>query len=177
MQYFIGIVPPEEFNNKITEFQQKYNSKKILASVEPHLTLKAQGGLTEDKEWIDRVQKICANFSSFKLTISDPKLFGDDILYLSAQSPELFELHNELVKAVSPTQEAIKKYFELEDFTPHITIGKTFYGTSLEELNTMKLLSEKELGPYPAFEVTYIRIYEETELGAYKPYLDIELNP
>ncbi|WP_185960043.1 2'-5' RNA ligase family protein [Planococcus soli] len=175
MQYFIGIVPPAEFKNKIIEFQQKYSSRKITAGVEPHLTLKAQGGLAEDKAWIDQVKMICASFSSFKLIISDPQLFGDDILYLSAHSPELFNLHNKIVQVISPTQETIKKYFEAEDFTPHITLGKTVYGTSQKELIDMKIQAEKELGPYPSFEVTFIRIYEESEFGNYTTYLDIEL--
>lgn len=176
MQYFIGIVPPEELKSKITNFQKKYNFQGMTAAVEPHLTLKAQGGLTEDKTWIDGVRKICANFSSFELTVGDPHIFGRDILYLSAQSPELVELHNVLVRTISPTQEFIKKYFELEDFTPHITLAKTFNGITQGELKTMKRLAEEELQSYPVFRVTFIRIYEETDGGTYKPYLDINLN-
>lgn len=175
MQYFIGIVPPEEFKSKIVEFQKKYSSQNVAAAAEPHLTLKAQGGLTEDKAWIDKVKMICANFSSFDLTIDGPQLFGEDILYLSAHSPELVGLHNELVKTISPTQESIKKYFESEDFTPHITLAKTFYGTSQKALQSMKILAEKEFQPYPVFRVTSIRIYEETGDGTYKPCLDIKL--
>lgn len=37
MEFFIGIVPPEEISKKIIEFQKKFFYKEI---VEPHVTIK-----------------------------------------------------------------------------------------------------------------------------------------
>ncbi|MEN2766282.1 hypothetical protein [Ornithinibacillus xuwenensis] len=46
MQYFIGIVPSEEYSMKIIAFRNKWTNNSIHDVVEPHITLKAQGGLT-----------------------------------------------------------------------------------------------------------------------------------
>ena len=175
MQYFLGIVPPEEYKNKIIKFQQKWENNRIGDSVEPHLTLKAQGGLTPDKEWISKIKCVCKSFTPFNISVSKTMFFGDDILYCSAHRVELFKIHNSIVQEVSPSDDLIRKYFELDDFTPHITLGKTFYGVSKQELKEMEELAKEELSPYPTLEVKFIRIYQEIEPGRYIPYSDIPL--
>lgn len=175
IQYFIGIVPPEKYKNQIVNLQQNWKHHKIIDAVEPHLTLKSQGGLTPDKKWISKVKNVCDNFLPFDVSINTPKYFGEDILYLSAESAELFNFHTELVHAISPSEDLIKKYFELEDFTPHITLGKTFYGLSKKELIGMEKMAKENLTPYPTFKVEFIRIYQEGAPGKYIPYLDVQL--
>lgn len=117
MQYFIGIVPSDEYKQKVIAFQQKWKNHKITDVVEPHITVKAQGGLTPDKEWIRKVKKVCNHFSPFNITVSKPVFFGEDILYLSVNSKELYELHNNIVEEISPSDDLIKKYFERADYT------------------------------------------------------------
>ena len=102
--------------------------------------------------------------------------FGEDILYLSATSNELNNLHKSIVLAISPSNDLIKKYFELDDFVPHMTLAKTNYGLSKKELSEMGKLAEKELSPFPIFEVRFVRVYQEIETNKYTKYLDIPLN-
>ncbi|MBN8191814.1 hypothetical protein JI667_06580 [Bacillus sp. NTK074B] len=47
MNYFIGINPPEEYKSRISAFRNKWKNNFIDDIVEPHITLKAQGGLKE----------------------------------------------------------------------------------------------------------------------------------
>ncbi|MBW9234472.1 2'-5' RNA ligase family protein, partial [Leptospira santarosai] len=143
MQFFIGIVPSDEYKMKLIEFKQKWRNNRITDVVEPHITLKAQGGLTSDEEWISKVIEVCHNFNPFQITLDQPMFFGDDILYLSANSNELIDLHRRIVQEVSPSQDLIKKYFELDDFVPHMTIAKTTYDLSKLDLIDMKELAEK----------------------------------
>ncbi|MER2260991.1 MAG: 2'-5' RNA ligase family protein [Psychrobacillus sp.] len=180
VEYFIGIVPPEEYLKRITQFQRKWMNK---LCVEPHITLKAQGGLTLDKKWIDKVQRICDNYKPFRVSIDKPKYFGDNILYLSINSSNLHDLHQKIVQEISPSEYLIKKYFELNAFVPHLTLGKeyfdgnTFAGLSKKEVKEMEQLVNKELTPYPDFEVRFIRVYElNTKERRYEKYLDIPLN-
>ncbi|WP_371932625.1 hypothetical protein [Bacillus carboniphilus] len=42
VEYFIGIVPPEEYLERVELFQNKWIKQ---SDVEPHITLKAQGGI------------------------------------------------------------------------------------------------------------------------------------
>lgn len=85
MQYFIGIVPPEEFKEKIAGFQNLW------------FTQENGGGCF-------------------------------------------------------PPVEEIGKYFELENYTPHLTLGQTHFGMISEELQEMAQKAESELTPNPAFE-------------------------
>jgi 2'-5' RNA ligase len=176
VEYFIGIVPPEEYLERIEHFQRKWVND---LGVEPHITVKAQGGLTADKRWIDKVQKVCQDFKPFQVSLDKPMYFGDNILYLSVNSNNLHDLHKKIVQEISPSEDLIKQYFELDAFVPHLTLGKEQDGGNIlkKELKNMEELADKELTPYPDFEVNYIRIYElNMEKQRYEKYLDISLN-
>lgn len=77
MQYFIGIVPPQEYMEKIIHFQKNWKSNGVVNVVEPHITLKAQGGLTTDLRWLNDLEKLCRGFLPFRITLTEPKFFGD----------------------------------------------------------------------------------------------------
>jgi 2'-5' RNA ligase len=175
MQYFIGIVPPDEYINKVIEFQKRWENNMIFHITEPHITVKAQGGLTIDEKWLSTVKDVCGKFPSFKVELNKPKFFWDSVLFLSVHSKQVYELHNLLVKAISPSSELIKKYMELDHFEAHLTLGQTYFGLTSKELIEMKKLAEKDLMPYPTFEVNFIRIYREVEQDQYKKYIDIPL--
>ncbi len=44
MEYAIGIVPPTTYKQRIAEFQRRWSSNQTPWVVEPHITVKAQGG-------------------------------------------------------------------------------------------------------------------------------------
>ena len=179
VEYFIGITPPKEYAEKIELFQSKWMK---LLTVEPHITLKAQGGLTPDKSWLENVQKVCNSFEPFIIVLEKPAFLGETILYLSVNSNQLYKLHQEIVQEISPSEDQIKKYFELELFVPHLTLGKEYSGDistqlSKNDLIVMEKMAIEELTPYPEFEVNFVRIYElNREKGRYEKYLDIPLN-
>ncbi|KRF21733.1 2'-5' RNA ligase family protein [Paenibacillus sp. Soil787] len=175
MQYFIGVVPPLEYMEKIICFQKNWKSNGVINVVEPHITLKAQGGLTPDIRWLGDLEKLCREISPFRIILTEPKFFGDYVVYLSMQSEELYQLHNKIVKLINPSNELIKKYFELQDFVPHLTLGKTFFGMSSNELNEMAIEARRLLTPYPTFVVDQIRVYQEFEPLKYISYKDIAL--
>ncbi|MHC8521040.1 2'-5' RNA ligase family protein [Rossellomorea sp. H39__3] len=68
---------------------------------------------------------VVSRFRPFSLSLGEPAYFGGIILYLTVHSPALFDLHREIVQAVSPSPEEIRQYFELEAFVPHLTLGKS----------------------------------------------------
>lgn len=175
MQYFIGIIPPVEYQQQIIEFQKCWPNNRLPDVVEPHVTLKAQGGLTADLAWVDRVKDICSKFPSFDLSIVEPRFFDNSILYLGVESKQIVELHKRLVDTVSPAREVIQRYFELDLFTPHLTLGKTYWGLTESELQEMQFKAGGVLCPFPTFNVKYIRIYREFEKDKYEPFRDIPL--
>lgn len=175
MNYFIGINPPEEYKSRISAFRNKWKNNFIDDIVEPHITLKAQGGLTEDLSWLSGIKKVCAETEPFRIQLSEARFFGEEILYLHAPSNDLHSLHDKLVHAVSPSEELIEKYFELEQFVPHLTLAKTTYGVTKKELKDMAAVAEMEIGPFPLIEVNSIRVYKEEGMNRYMIYKDIPL--
>lgn len=175
MDYFIGIAPPEDYKNKIREFRNRWPSNRIDEMVEPHITLKAQGGLTPDESWLDKVKTAADQFSSFTIQLGEPRFFGDDILYLSMDAPELKQLHEKLVEAVGSTPEHIAQYFELDQFVAHLTLAKSDYGLSRSELREMAAAAAEELAPYPAFDVESVRVYRKSDAQSYRTYVEIPL--
>lgn len=122
MDFFFGIVPEADIYEKVMNVREKY---KYLDGSDPHITVKASCGLTEDMSWLSKCRKIISEFGSFQITIGGPRYFGDkDVLYLDVQSDELIELHKQLVSVFKPNEESIKKCFELELYKPHITVAR-----------------------------------------------------
>ncbi|MFC0189486.1 2'-5' RNA ligase family protein [Fictibacillus aquaticus] len=171
MQYFIAIIPPDEYKDKIMKFQQEW----ITIDSEPHITVKAQGGLNSDLTWLEEVKKVCKEFSPFSVSIKHPAYFGSEVLFLGAESEGVVELHRRLVQAVSPSADLIQRYFEYDQFIPHLTLGQTSWGLSQNDLSLMMSQAETLLQPYPLFEARFIRVYKEAEPNKYEPLMDIEL--
>ncbi|TAA71709.1 2'-5' RNA ligase family protein [Planococcus salinarum] len=176
MQYFIGIVPPEKELSKIREFRNQWSANRIEEMVEPHITLKAQGGLTADESWLEGMKQAAAEFPAFQIQLGEPQFFGEDILYLSVDSPELEQLHRQLMETVGITPEHIDQYFEMDQFLAHMTLAKTAYGLLRDELSEMAVAATLELVPNPAFEVESIRVYRKAaSQDGYVKYLDLPL--
>ena len=175
MQYFIAIVPPDDYKARVERFRNQWASNRIGDVVEPHITVKAQGGLTGDLAWLDRVREVCSSFRRFQLSLAEPETFGDAVAYLGVRSDEIHELHRRLLDAVSPSPELIKRYFEGEYYHPHLTLGQTHWGMSGPEIMEMKREARTALSPWPVFSVAFVRVYQEIEPDRYVPFEDIPL--
>jgi hypothetical protein len=75
--------------------------------------------------------------------------FGESVLFLSVESNKMTELHRKIVDAISPGKELIKRYMELDDYTPHLTLGQTFWGLTERELKDMADKEKKNYLPIP----------------------------
>lgn len=161
MQYFIGIVPPDEYKEQIATFRNQWASNRLKDVVEPHITVKAQSGLKEDMNWLENVRETCSSIQSFQLSLSEPATFGTAVTFLSVEARERYDLHKRLVDTVSPSPELIKRYLELDRFHPHLTLGQTYWGMKESEIEEMKLAVRNTLAPFPTFDVTYVRVIKK----------------
>lgn len=169
MDCFLGIVPPEPYMGKLRAFKKDSHS-------EPHITLKAPLDWMEIEQKWDAVKKVCESFPRFSVALGKPDFFGHHVLYLSVRSGEIHRLHRQLVE-VLPTPSHLKgRYFELENYVPHLTLAQTSYGFSWEDLQQVERESEERLTPYPTFEASFVRIYRKDKKGdPYEPYMDVPL--
>ncbi|MBN9654055.1 2'-5' RNA ligase family protein [Halobacillus sp. GSS1] len=175
MHHFIGLVPPEDFKEKVILFQKEWAGTMITKVVEPHITLKAQGGLSSDRKWLDQVRETCLGTNPFRVELGAPAFFGEDVLYLSVHSAELYGLHKKIVQIAAPSKHQIDAYFELDHFVPHLTLAKTSHGLSKQELVDMAATAEREFHPFPSFEVDQVRVYEESRSHTYTKLEDMVL--
>ncbi|MCP8967928.1 2'-5' RNA ligase family protein [Ectobacillus ponti] len=169
MQFFIGIVPHAEQEERIISFMRQYHPDYSL----PHITVKAQGGLAPERDWLERVEAVCRAFPAFRVALGAPQYFGNRVLYLGVDAPEIHNLHRQLVAAVNPPEELIGKYFEREQYVPHLTLAQAKHGVDLREIGCR---AAEELQPYPAFQAEFVRVYcQEREGAAYLLLCDIPL--
>jgi len=176
MQFFVGIVPPEDYLQRITAFQRQWERNLLPDVVEPHIMVKAQGGLTPDNNnWLNEVKAVCKSSPAFRAELRSPDWFGEEVLFLHVESPQLKDLHRKFVRAVGSSEQLIKQYFEMDKYHAHLTLGQTRWGMTVEELADMHRRAEEALAPYPAFEIDFVRVYQETEPDRYRKYVDIPL--
>ncbi|MFH0873415.1 MAG: 2'-5' RNA ligase family protein [Candidatus Komeilibacteria bacterium] len=178
MKFFIGITPPSDTKEKIIAFQRSFPNNACPDLYEPHITVKAQAGLTENLDWIPRIESVAKTCKRFFLTFAGIGTFDETVVFLQpVASQELIELHRKLVEAINPDAEELNNYFELDRYNPHLSLGGKGWGLHREELMDMKKRGEIELAGIPGFEVTFLRIYRQIlPNGPYEKLLDVSLN-
>ena len=174
VEYFIAVVPPKKYAEKITEFQKRWSSNTLLDFVEPHVTVKSQAGLNEDESWIDSIKTICNTFPMFNLSIKGVKAFENSVVYLGVESRKINDLHRKIVEAIHPDPEISKRYYELDLYEPHLTLGSKEYGMSEIELSEMKKLANKYFPDLQPFIVKSLRVYKLLE-NKYQKIQELEL--
>lgn len=161
-KYFIGIVPPEPMYSTVLNLQHQYMDR---IGVEPHITLKAQSNLTIDENWIEDITNLINHTSKFIVTPKQTAYFGKEVLYVSFDSLEIHDLHQQIVGLLNVTKEMQQKYFEGDLYVPHLTVGKQSYGDDISSgnninnlLNMEKELNEKDI--FKPFQVNEVYIYK-----------------
>jgi 2'-5' RNA ligase len=177
VEYLIGIVPTEGYLQRVSEFQRRWPANRLVHIVEPHVTIKAQAGLTEDLGWLQQVQAVCTATRPFELAFGEPGWFGEQVLFLSVQSEMFYPLHHALVERVNPSEELRKRYYEGDEFHAHLTLGIAGQGVTVMELQEMERLANVELLPAPRFQVEFLRVYQYdgSPEGGYRKMMDIPL--
>ena len=174
MEYFIAITPPTEQGEEIIRFQKRWPGNRLPDLVEPHITIKSQAGLSDDELWVDSVKGICESFPIFSVSIKSVNCFGTSVVYLGVESKKIKELHSRIVRAISPDPETSRKYFELDLYEPHLTLGAKEYGVSEIELSEMKKLAKNCLHDFQPFVVNLLRVYKLLE-NKYQKIHEIDL--
>ena len=177
MKFFIGIVPPLTTKERIFEFQKSFPSNKVPYFHEPHITLKAPTGLTEDKMWLAKLIVLIGNYKRFQITLDGFDNFDDRAFFLKlAFSQELMDLHMKLVDLLSPDF-VVNQFYEGPLYHPHLTLGETTWGCmNKEDLYLMRKRAEFELYKIPPFQVDFVRVFQKDKDGEpYRKFVDIPL--
>lgn len=175
MSYFIGIVPPEDYKQKIVAFQKMWPGNKLPGYVNPHITLKAPTGLKSDLKWIDDIKTVLAGYRPFNMKIGGPAFFDKEVLYLQIFSDTAQRIHEQIIAALLPKLK-VNLSAESERFNMHLTLATVWSGNNWQELLKMQGMADKFLAPYPQFTVQSIRVFEKhTPKNSYHTFCDIDL--
>jgi len=171
MQYGLVVVPPSGLAERIRAFQDTHLAAPPLA--EPHITVKAPGGLGADEAWLDGVRSTAAHFPAFRTGIGSVAMFGTDILYLRVEPCEaLVRLHAALLAVVNPSPALIERHFEGPAYVAHLTLA----GPGIPALQAIKAAAEKTFTEHETFDVRFLRVLRQAEPGGpYRPYRDLPL--
>ena len=152
--------PPKKYAEIIVQFQKRWLNNTLPGIVDPHITVKSQAGLKEDECWLDSIKTICSNFPVFNLSLKGAKSFGKSVVYLDVESDRIKVLHRKIVEAISPNPENSRRYYELDLYEPHLTLGSKEFGMSEIELSEMKKLTNNCLNDFKPFTVNSIGVYK-----------------
>ncbi|WP_457962504.1 2'-5' RNA ligase family protein [Arthrobacter sp. D1-29] len=158
MQHFIAVIPPSRVSDTLREVGN-------YLMVGPHITVKAQPGLNaEDKpKWMGRLRQSLVHFGEVKVQLGSLASFGGSVAYLEVDSPRIYDLYDALLTSINPAPEDAERYFELDGWTPHLTLEQ---GRSID-FDKLRAAVDR-LGRVSAFTVDTLWVCRQDHPG--QPY-------
>ncbi|MDW5299274.1 MAG: 2'-5' RNA ligase family protein [Sedimentibacter sp.] len=164
MKYFIGVPIPKSYKNKIEMIRAEFR----FLTTEPHITLVPPPALPDDDSFIKDVIDVCRKTKAFNIKLNDLGQFGNRVLFVNVEAPELINLYNNIYESLNLQKEE-------RGYTPHLTIAKQRPNRKID-LEKIKKRAGKLLVPYPEYTLNSIVIYcQPKEKFMYIPYMKIPL--
>lgn len=162
MKFFIGVPIPKSYKNKIEMLRAEFR----FFTTEPHITLVPPPALPDEDDFIEKVIEVCKKIEPFDIRLKGLDQFGTRVLYVSADSPALIDLHKKIYENLGLKEER-------RGFTPHLTIVKQRPKRPVD-IGEIRKRAEIKLIPYPEYILNSITIYyQPKEHSIYVPYMEI----
>ncbi|MCX6754890.1 MAG: GrpB family protein [Candidatus Nomurabacteria bacterium] len=175
-KYFIAIPILGQVKDLVLNIHKIYSLDSVLLLAEPHITIKAPGGLLPNELWIANFEEIIKNYKSFRLSFKNIGVFNNSVLYLESDSKILIDMHNKLINKLNCSPELKSRYFEGSQYIPHTTLiqfKKGFYSDIIKKDIESELLKIKNT----KMEVKEIFIYKQSKPeDTFIQYKTIKLN-
>lgn len=173
MKYFIGIVPPEEVYQKLLDIQTQHGDNRL----EPHITLRPPVVPSPEQGWLQVVEQQAAAAKPFEVLLPGTGTFGKRVMFVRVESAGLLKLHAELIPALKDFEPVTAKKESIDDFHPHLTLGRAWCGFTADDFESMKKMAEGYLLENDVrFVVSALRIYYKPDpQGRYQTYKDVPL--
>ncbi len=168
---FIGIVPPPGISEAISHFAGAFGCR---PGWPPHITVKAQPGLTCDLGWLESVQEACRTHAVIAAKLGGPIMLGESVLCLHVQSPTIEAVHRTILNTINPSPEERARFFEGDLYFPHLTLamrGEAIDGAKLRAMQQQAA----GLGPFPCFAASELVVFCIDSQGTYQRVAGIQL--
>jgi 2'-5' RNA ligase len=121
----------------------------------PHITVIEPPLLSDDLSWQSATRDVVAQNGPIPISVGGPRTFGDRVLYLAVDAPELHRLRRHLLDAIAPTGDA-SRVGETHPYVPHLTLALARHGGFLPRHNTLDLFP-LHVDAFTATELTLFR--------------------
>jgi 2'-5' RNA ligase len=164
MKYFIGAPIPEKYKNKIEMLRAEFR----FFTTEPHITIVPPPSLPDDDSFVKDVVEVCRNTKPFRVSLGHLEQFGNRVLYVDVNSPELIKLYDNIFSKLKLEKES-------RGYTPHLTVVKQRPKRPID-IYSVREKAEVRLIPAPAYTLKSIVVYHQPkERFIYVPYMEIPL--
>lgn len=162
MRYFIGVPIPKQYKNKIEMLRAEFR----YFTTEPHVTLVPPPALPDDDSFIKQIIVICKSTHKFSVKLNELGQFGNRVLFINVDSPELINLYETIYQQLDLVKEK-------RNFVPHLTVAKQRVGRPID-IELIKKRAEQKLPAYPEFVLNSIVIYKQPkEKSVYLPFMEV----
>jgi 2'-5' RNA ligase len=172
MKYFLGVVPPDPIYSTLLQIQQAHGDNRL----EPHITLRPPVNPKHPDQWLQAVASIAAGCKPFQLRLTGTGNFGTRVLFVSVYGDPLSSLYGLLIPALKPfePEQAVEHH---RGYHPHLTLGRSWCGFSVEDFRQMKALADVFFAENNiSFIVEKIRVYHKPDgHGRFQTFLDVPL--
>ncbi|SFO33946.1 2'-5' RNA ligase [Algoriphagus ornithinivorans] len=175
-KYFLAILPPQEFLEKVEELKlhlrEKFNVKYALKSP-AHVTVKMPFSYDEHKEekLASMLQDFCSNKSTFGMRVKGVDTFGKRVIFLDIKAEQdLYTFQSDLKKFLK-TQVHLPDELSDRNYHPHMTVAfkdlkRQIFEAVFQEVKEAKLESE--------FQVSELTLLKRLD-GKWSPHMNFLL--
>lgn len=170
----MGIIPSNDYKEKVLAFQKKWSENRLPERIEPHITVKAPFDPPKDEKWIKAVEEVCRITPAFSVSLGIPSFFGERVVFLSVKSEGLYQFHQKVIAAFTEATGYRLSHSEGKSFTSHLTLGNIRHGLTPPQIREMAELAAEELSPFPVFDVQFLRVFQkENQWTPWQTMLDL----
>jgi len=167
------ITPPQDQIERIRTLQVECG---VSTDVVPHVTVKAQPGLTDRSRWVQPLRERLRRHRPFALRFIGVGQFGEEIVYLGVGGNGIRRLHNTILDVLDRLGVEERFEYDGESYEPHLTLAASFAGADATALREIGLRARRL--NVPSFEVgAIIELHRPGRGELYQPLEQFALAP
>jgi 2'-5' RNA ligase len=142
--YGLIILPPLDLYRELLRIRDRHPL--LRTKTPPHITVKSPFLFRHSGAYVvDQLREILARWVPFRIRVGGLGVFKGSILYARvAESPDLQELHTDLVNGLEGFVETLTTQYDGHGYTPHLTLADRLTPDDLSEAR--RILQEYRIG-------------------------------
>lgn len=167
--FYLAIEPPAHDVGRLSLLMRRLGDPSPL----PHVTVVEPPRLSSDLSWLGAVSDVIAHTRPFAIEVKTPRTFGDRVLYLAVDAPQLTDLRRRLLAVIERLGDESHSD-DTPPYVPHLTLSIARQGHALPSYDKLDPLLVKA----DAFEATELTLFRRDDAQhAYRAWRRFPLSP